>query len=602
MAKTNGKKTSRGLMVLVLDTVEVVGNRLPHPFWLFCILVLVVIGLSDVLSRAGVSASTPQTQILRTENDGVLADGRRIVVDEDFAPLTLDMSKAAQSSRLDNVWVEVYRDGDLEHEEKISLEDLRRFEVSTERFPFLETGRAYRIHFVNRSETIEVRSLLSEEGLNWFVLEMVENFAHFEPLGLVLVMLMGVAIAEGSGLIPTVMRGVALSVPSRWIIPVLFALAACGNIGSDAGIVVIPPLAAAIFRQLGKNPITGLLVGYVGATAGFTANVLPAGTDVLAMSLTNAATGGNPEINVFANWYFMVVSVVFLSVVATFVTVVYVMPRVGASAGGETARVKPLTPREKKGLLWAGVALVVTTALWLLTVLPADGWLRHPDPDPNLFWRSNFFKGLIPVLFSLFTVGGVVYGKVTGTIHKANDVLMYMADAMKRMGGYIVLILVISQFVEMFQFAHLDELIAIKGAGLLRSLGMQDFPIPFFIAFIVIIALANLFMGSASAKWAFFAPIFVPMFLSLGYHPAFTQLLYRLGDSITNCVSPLYPYFPLLLGWIADIDKDKARVGTVLSYLVPYANFLLWGWLVMLILWYLLGLPVGPDAPIRLGA
>jgi aminobenzoyl-glutamate transport protein len=152
----------------------------------------------------------------------------------------------------------------------------------------------------------------------------------------------------------------------------------------------------------------------------------------------------------------------------------------------------------------------------------------------------------------------------------------------------------------MFQFAQLDRIIAIRGAESLRALGFEAFPIPFFVAFILLIALANLFMGSASAKWAIFAPIFVPMFLSLGYFPAFTQLLYRLGDSTTNCISPLYPYFPLLLGWIADIDRKKARVGTVLSLLLPYANFLLIGWIAMLIIWYLLGLPLGPDSPILL--
>jgi aminobenzoyl-glutamate transport protein len=163
-----------------------------------------------------------------------------------------------------------------------------------------------------------------------------------------------------------------------------------------------------------------------------------------------------------------------------------------------------------------------------------------------------------------------------------------------------VLVLVIGQFTRMFQFAHLDQLIAIKGADGLKVLGFESYPILFFVAFILIIAFANLFMGSASAKWAIFAPIFAPMFLTLGFHPAFTQLLYRIGDSITNCVSPLYPYFPLLLGWIATLDKEKSRVGTVLSYLTPYAAFLLVGWVIMLVIWYLLGLPIGPDSPIRM--
>jgi aminobenzoyl-glutamate transport protein len=288
--------------------------------------------------------------------------------------------------------------------------------------------------------------------------------------------------------------------------------------------------------------------------------------------------------------------VLLLAVIGTFVTNRYVAPRMSGQVGEGSAEIESLSKVEKRGILWALGATVLALGIWLLTILPDGALLR--DPDPNLFWRSNFFKGLVPVLFSLFTVGGVVYGIKTGTIRRADDVIGFMADAMKRMGPFIVLVLVMSQFIRMFQFAHLDRIIAIKGAEWLRAMGFESFPIPFFVAFIVLIAIANLFMGSASAKWAIFAPIFVPMFLSLGYYPAFTQLLYRIGDSTTNCLSPLYPYFPLLLGWIAEVDKEKSKVGTVLAYLIPYANFLLIGWIVMLVVWYLLGLPVGPDSPI----
>lgn len=590
----------RSMMLRMIDLVEYWGNKLPHPFWLFCILIIVVSVLSAALQATGVAVTRPETQILKTEHQGQRIDGMAFEVGERFEPFVIDMEASSYSSRLTNLFVEIHQGGEKIHDEAIDRSQLKRFEVTTDRFPFLKAGGQYVIRFVSRSQTVTPRSLLSREGLNWFVLNMVTNFAEFEPLGLVLVMLMGVAVAEGAGLIPTVMRSVALGVPTFLIIPVLFALAACGNIGSDAGIVVIPPLAAAIFRQLGKSPIAGLLVGYVGATAGFTANVLPAGTDVLAMSLTNAATGGNPEVNVFSNWYFMVVSVVFLALVGTFVTRRYTIPRFEVSGKKEAVEIERITPRERKAMLWALGAIVVAVGLWLTTIVPENGLLRNPDPNPALVWRSNFFKGLVPILFTLFVVGGVVYGKLAGTIRRADDIVGFMADSMKRMGGYIVLILVISQFTDMFQFARLDEMIAVSGANLLRSVGMEQFPIPFFVAFIVIIAIANMFMGSASAKWAIFAPIFVPMFMTLGYHPAFTQLLYRLGDSITNCVSPLYPFFPVLLGWIAEIDKGKAKVGTVLSYLVPYANFLFWGWIAMLILWYVIGLPVGPDSPIHL--
>lgn len=580
-----------------LDFVEAAGNKLPHPFFLFCgLIVLVVVG-SAALELGGVAATTPESQVLK--KDG--RPGRRFMVDEDFPGVTIELPNASRSSRLDNVYVELYRQDELVGQKKIDSSDLARLVIDREGYPSLRTSGEYQVRIVNRSREVKVRSLFTAKGLEWFVLNMVENFAHFPPLGLVLVMLMGVAIAEGSGLITALMRAFALAVPPFLIVPVLFALAACGNIGSDAGIVVMPPLAAAIFRQMGKNPIVGLLVGYVGATAGFTANVLPAGTDVLAMSLTNAATGNDPEINVLANWYFMLASVVFLAALGTLVTNKLVEPRLGAAAGaGGPGKIEPLTGDEKRGLKWAVAALLVATAIWMMTVLPENGVLRHPDPSPDLFWRSPFFKGLIPILFTLFAVGGIVYGKVVGTVKKADDVLHFMSDAMKRMGPYIVLVLAISQFTEMFQYANLDRLIALEGAAMLRAVGFENFPIPFFIAFIMAVAVANIFMGSASAKWAIFAPIFVPMFMSLGFHPAFTQLLYRLGDSITNCVSPLYPFFPLLLGWIAEVDEEKSKVGTVLSYLVPYAMVLLVGWVIMLVIWYLLGLPVGPDSPVYL--
>lgn len=592
-SKSDGRKS---LMFRLLDWIERIGNKLPHPFWLFCYLILFVLLLSAALPRLGVVAHTPETQILQTERDGARIDGQAFVVGPSFQPFAIEMEQASYNSRLDNIHVEIWSDDAPVHEEGIERQELRRFEVSRTAFPVLEDGGTYQIRFVSRSTEVRPRSLVSREGLNWFVLHMVENFAHFEPLGLVLVMLMGVAIAEGSGLIPSIMRGIAVSVPGRLITPAIFVLAACGNVGSDAGIVVIPPLAAVIFRQLGRNPILGLLVGYVGATAGFTANLLPAGTDVLAMSLTNAATGNNPEVNVLCNWYFMSASVLFLAVLGTVVTNRYVAPRLGGAMGGDSGEIERLTSVEKKGIAWALGATALALGIWMLTILPENGLLRNEDP--HLFWRSNFFKGLVPVLFTLFTVGGVVYGVKTKTIERADDVVGYMADAMKRMGPFIVLVLVMAQFIRMFQFARLDQLIAIKGADWLRAMGFESFPIPFFIAFVVLIAFANLFMGSASAKWAIFAPIFVPMFLSLGYHPAFTQLLYRIGDSTTNCLSPLYPYFPLLLGWIAQHDKSKAKVGTVLSLLLPYANFLLIGWILMLIGWYVLGLPVGPDSPV----
>lgn len=573
-----------------LDFVERAGNRLPHPFWLFVLLLGLVCGLSNVLSAGGLVAQSPAAELLRDKQG---EPGRQL-----GDQLVLSLSSIARSSRFRELRVEVKRGAKTILTAPVAPGELAHYDLGLHSIQFEQNDR---VHVLKPERTIKPRPVISGEGLRWFLLHLIENFSHFEPLGIVLVMLMGVSVAEGSGLITAVMRYIALSVPPRMLTPTLFALAACGNIGSDAGVVVMPPLAAAIYRAIGKNPILGLIVGYVGATAGFTANLIPAGTDVLAMSLTNAATGGNPEISVLANWYFMIASVVFLATLGTLVTHRLIEPRLGRAEENllEPKASDSLSDKEKTALRWAILALTLGTLVWLSGLLPGAP-LRHPDPNPAMFWRSPFFKGLVPILFTLFVLSGTVYGTLVGTVKRPDDLLEFMAEAMRRMGPYIVLVLAISQFIAAFKYTQLDQMIAVLGAESLGNLGFSSAPAPFFVAFILCVALANLFIGSASAKWAIFAPIFVPMFMELGYHPAFTQLLYRVGDSITNCLSPLYPFFPLLLGWVAAEDETKAKVGTVIAYLLPYAVVLLGSWIVMTLLWFWLDLPVGPASPIRL--
>ncbi|MBW2258203.1 MAG: AbgT family transporter, partial [Deltaproteobacteria bacterium] len=414
--------------------------------------------VSAGMAALGVSVERPETQLLTEQVDGRRVNGRLVEIGLDGEGITVNLGAASHNPRLSDLHIVITAGDAVVVDTPIDRSELADLHIDTDAFAALQPGRTYRVHVVNQAEQVPVRSLMSREGLTWFVLSMVTNFAEFEPLGLVLVMLMGVAIAEGSGLIPTAMRGIALAVPDRMVIPVMFALGACGNVGSDAGIVVIPPLSAAIFKQMGHSPIAGLLVGYVGATAGFTANFLPAGTDVLAMSLTNAATGSDPEVNVFCNWYFMSASVVFLAAIGTWVTLRFTLPRVG-DAGVEKldGPVGGITALEKRALGIAVIAVVVAIGLWLLTVVPSTGLLRTPDPDPALVWRSPFFKGLVPILFTIFAVGGVAYGLAAGTIKQADDIIEYMTDSMRRMGAYIVLILVISQFMRMFQWANLDQ-------------------------------------------------------------------------------------------------------------------------------------------------
>ena len=440
------------------------------------------------------------------------------------------------------------------------------------------------------------KNIATGEGLRWFVQNLVTNFAHFAPLGLVLVMLMGVSIAEQSGLLTVVLRTIAFKTPKQIIFPVIFIIGACGNIGSDAGIVVVPPIAALIFMQMGYHPIAGLIAGYAGATAGFTANFFIAGTDVLLAGISTQITEAMVparEVSATANWYFMIASTLMLGFGGAFIVRKFTIPRCASFEGmGFVAdfaqQDKNLTPEEKKGLKRAGISLLLYIAFIALLVVPPGAPLR--DPDTGNIVPSPFLRGLIPILFFMFAIPGYFYGRATGTIKKYDDIIKHMEHGMRNLAGYIVLMLVVAQFIYLFSWSRLDTILAIKGADFLKATGLTG-PL-LFVLFMTLIAILNIFLGSGSAKWAIFAPIFIPMLAQLGYSPGFVQLMYRVGDSITNCISPLYVYFPLLIGWIHKYDK-RLGIGTIVSLLIPYALILFVMWIVLLFIWFALNLPIG---------
>ncbi|MFP4622137.1 MAG: AbgT family transporter [Bacteroidales bacterium] len=490
----------------LIRRIEWMGNKLPHPFWIFVWICIFIVVLSGITSYLGVSATDPST-----------------------------------------------------------------------------------------GEVVEVQNLISGDGLRRFVQEMVTNFSHFAPFGLVLVMLMGVSIAERSGLLRVAMRRVAFAVPNKIVLPVIFIIGACGNIGSDAGVVIVPPIAALIFSQMGLSPIAGLIAGYAGATAGFTANLFIAGTDVLLAGISTSVTervAEGMEVSATANWYFMIVSTIFLGVVGAFIVSKFTIPRCNKLACEDTDDKAPeqnvSNEVEKKGLRNAGIAVLIYMIFIILLVAPPGAPLR--DPETGGIVPSPFLKGLIPILFFFFAIPGYFFGKAIGSIKKPNDVLQFMEHGMKELSGYIVLMLVVAQFINLFNWSHLDKILAISGADFLQSTGLTG-PLMFTL-FMILVAVINIFMGSGSAKWAIFAPVFIPMLLQIGYSPAFVQLMYRVGDSITNCISPIYPYFPLLLGWVHKYNK-KLGIGTIISLLFPYAVILFIMWLILLFVWFGLDLPIG---------
>ncbi len=442
---------------------------------------------------------------------------------------------------------------------------------------------------------VEARNLVSGEGLRWFVQEVVTNFAHFAPFGLVLVMLMGVSIAERSGLLAVALRTIAFAVPRKVVLPVIFIIGACGNIGSDAGVVIVPPIAALIFTQMGLHPIAGLVAGYAGATAGFTANFFIAGTDVLLAGISTEITSqmpGGMEVSPTANWYFMIASTILLAFGGAFIARRYTIPRCQkfeliGTFDHEVTDGK-LSPTERLGLRRAGIALLVYIILIALLVVPEGAPLR--DQETGGLVPSPFLRGLIPILFFFFAIPGYFYGKATGAIKQPNDILKQMEHGMKELSGYIVLMLIVAQFINLFSWSNLDTILAITGADFLQATGLTGPTM--FVMYMILVAVLNIFLGSGSAKWAIFAPIFIPMLAQLNYSPAFVQLMYRVGDSITNCVTPLYVYFPLLLGWVHKYNKNIG-IGTIVSLLIPYAIILFIMWLVLLFVWYVLNLPIG---------
>ena len=444
---------------------------------------------------------------------------------------------------------------------------------------------------------ISVNSLLSREGISWIYSNVTENFVRFPPLGYVLAAMIGIGVAEGSGLFSTLIRALVLNAPKHLITASVVLAGVISHLASEAGYVVLIPLGALIFHALGRHPMAGLAAAFCGVSGGFGANFLIGSVDPILAGLTqSAATIIDPDIRINAavNLYFMFTSAIMIVFLGTWITDKIVEPRLGAYRGDvEKMSVDQVSPLEKKGLRWAGLALLAFIAALAFTVIPEDGLLRNAATGEVL--HSPFFDGLITGILLFFIVPGLVYGAVTRAIRSDKDVVKYMTKAMSGMAAYIVLVFFAAQFVYFFRYSNLGIIMAIHGADFLRAIGLTG--IPLILAFVVFSAFVNMFMGSASAKWAILAPVFIPMFMLLGYHPALTQMAFRIGDSVTNVVTPMMSYFALIVTFSQKYD-EKYGIGTIISTMLPYTLVFWVFWSILLIVWMLIGLPVGPDGPL----
>lgn len=445
-------------------------------------------------------------------------------------------------------------------------------------------------------EIIEPVSLLTIDGLHRIILNLITNFTNFAPLGTVLVSLLGIAVAEHSGLIGAVLRLLVLKAPKKLLTFVIVFAGILSNTASEIGYVLLVPLSAIIFLAVGRHPIAGLAAAFAGVSGGYSANLLLGTIDPLLAGLTQeAAHIIDPayEVNPAANYYFMFVSTFFISAAGTWVTEKIVIPRLGEYKGDAKAEeIKPLSKEEKRGLLYATISGLVLTAIIIAGIIPETGFLR--DQDTYSVLKSPFLKGIVSFIFFGGVVLGIAYGIGAGTIKKDRDIIKGMDKSMETLGSYIVLVFFAAQFVAFFNWTNLGMIVAVEGANLLKSSGLG--PIPLLITFIIISAFINLFIGSASAKWAVMAPVFVPMFMLLNYSPEVIQVAYRVGDSVTNIVSPMMSYFALIIAFVGKYDK-QAGIGTLIATMLPYTITFFIIWSVMFIIWFALGIPVGPGAP-----
>ncbi len=508
---------SRSLLDRFLNVVERGGNALPHPAVLFAILALLVIVLSWVAAKTGMSVVHPST-----------------------------------------------------------------------------------------GEVVTPVNLLSVEGLHRIVTSLVTNFTSFAPLGTVLVALIGIGVAEHSGLIAACLRSLVLSAPRHLLTPIVVMAGILSNMASEVGYVLLVPLAGLIFQAAGRHPILGMAAGFAGVSGGYSANLLVGTIDPLLAGLSQEAAqivDPNYTVSVVANWYFMIVSTPMLALLGWFVTERILAPRfayyVPPEEVSEDAMARPLDDAERRGLRYAGYATLAMTALVVWSALPPGtipgaGFMR--DPVTGDLLHSPLLKGVVALIFLYGIVSGIAYGIGAGTIRNDADVIRGMDKSMSTLGGYMVLCFFAAQFVAFFNWTQLGLVFAVNGAKGLETLGLPG--VPLFVSFIALTAAVNLFMGSASAKWALMAPVFVPMFMLLGYSPELTQVAYRVGDSVTNIIAPMMSYFALIIAFFQRYEP-KAGIGTVVATMLPYSVVFLIGWSIMFAIWLGLNLPIGPGAPLN---
>lgn len=456
----------------------------------------------------------------------------------------------------------------------------------------------------SEGEIIAVNNLFSGDGLRYIVSNLVTNFTNFPPLGVVLVAILGVGIAERSGLLEALLRGMVMRASPRMVTVTVVFTGVISNTASELGYVVLVPLAAMIFHSLGRHPLAGLAAAFAGVSAGYSANLFIGTVDPLLAGFTTSAAqliDADYVVGAEMNWFFMMVSTFLIAILGAFVTEKIVEPKLGKYNPDDidpdaqidpNVKMEKLNRTEKKGLIFAGLTFLALLAILAITIVPENGVLRNQETGEIA--KSPFLNGIVVFIFITFAIPGFVYGYVTKVMRNDRDVIDAMAKTMSSMGLYIVLVFFAAQFVAFFGWTNFGTILAVNGANFLQSINLTGPGV--FILFIMMCAFVNLMIGSASAQWAVTAPIFVPMLMLIGYAPELIQAAYRIGDSVTNIITPMMSYFGLILAVAARYQKNLG-IGTLISIMLPYSMIFFAGWIVLFYVWvFLLGMPVGPGA------
>jgi aminobenzoyl-glutamate transport protein len=527
-----------------LGTVERIGNKVPHPVLMFLYLIIGIIVLSAVMDALGVS-----------------------VTEEIAIPIT------------NGVETDFYAD---------TTEPLEAFPTEP-----------YDTEFEIQERTIEINSLLNTEGIRFIFTSFVSNFAGFSVVAVVFVAMMGAGVAEESGLMTALIHKL-VEISPRWMLSfIIIFVGVLSSVATDAGYLILIPLGAAAFLSVKRNPLVGVAAAYGGVSAIFAINILITPLDAMLTEVTNEAialAGGEP-ITIVSNLYFQIVLSILLSIIAALITDRIVEPRVGAYVPDPGADLPVDVTLDKaaqsRGMRFAGLgALAVILLVTLLTIFPGAP-LRHPETG-GIIGATPFMDSLLFIIMLVFLLAGIGYGYGAGTFKGSGDVIRGVTKTFAGLAGLVFMLLMISQFIAYFNYSNLPSVIAVTLAGWLEQANIGA--IPLLVGFILVIMVLDIIIPGSLPKWAIFAPIFVPLFIRLGTAPQTVLAAYRVGDSPMNVITPLMVYLPFIITVMQRYRKDSG-IGTVIAMMLPYTAIIAVAWIILFILWYVLGIPLGPGYP-----